>query len=197
MIKLGVFYCVENNLEKDVNSLKSFFKSKSTKNKYLNHLAHSAIYVFDIDSNKLNNVILEFENLQKILFSTSLFINKWKIFENDILTSLNTLCLEIELTDELKVLQMNVVKSLCKYHAQNIKINFEADLLKSNNKYGYPFVGNHWIPHITVGSLSIDTKKILEYSEGLFNFSRKFTINNLGLFKINGDSHELLKKIKF
>ena len=24
MVKLGVFYCVENNLEKDVNSLKSF-----------------------------------------------------------------------------------------------------------------------------------------------------------------------------
>ena len=197
MIKLGVFYCVENNLEKDVNSLKSFFKSKSNNHKYLNHLAHSTIYVFDIDSKKLNNVILEFENLQKTLSSSSSYIDKWKIFENDKLTGLNTLSLEIELTDQLKVLQMNVVKCLCKYHSQNIKINFDGDLLESYNKYGYPYVGKNWIPHITIGSLEISPKKIFDYLEGLFNFSREITINKLGLFKINGDSHELLKKIEF
>ena len=64
-------------------------------------------------------------------------------------------------------------------------------------KYGYPYVGKNWIPHITIGSLEIPSKKIFEYLEGLFNFSREITINKLGLFKINGDSHELLKKIEF
>tara|TARA_B100000795_G_C22680086_1_gene391440 strand:+ start:341 stop:934 length:594 start_codon:yes stop_codon:yes gene_type:complete len=197
MTKLGVFYCLGNDLKSDVEELKLFFNSKCKISKYLNHLAHSTIYVFEIDPKKLNDVSKKFESLQKSMVPVSSTIKNWRVFENDILTSLNTLCLEIELTNNLKDLQMNVVKSLFQFHSKNKKLNFEGDLQFSNEKYGYPFVGNHWIPHITVGSLNLDSKKITKYAEGLFKFSREITINNLCLFKIDGDSHQLIKKIGF
>jgi len=197
MIRLGVFYCLESGLKNYVESFKLFFSSKCEISKYLNHSAHSTIYVFDVEANKLDDVIFEFEDLQKSLIRLSSHISKWSVFENDILTSLNTLCLEIELTNELKALQMSVVKSLYKFHLQNKNINFEGDLQFSNIKYGYPFVGDHWIPHITIGSLDIIPERLLDYSEGLLPFPKEIKINNLGLFKIEGDSHKLIKKIEF
>ena len=38
MIKLGVFYCLEDGFKNDVESFKSFFSSKCEISKYLNHL---------------------------------------------------------------------------------------------------------------------------------------------------------------
>ena len=51
----------------------------------------------------------------KVLSPVSSQITKWRVFERDILTGLNTLCLEIEITKGLKLLQLNVVESLCKF----------------------------------------------------------------------------------
>ena len=197
MIKLGVFYCVDGILKNDVESIKSFFKTKSKESKYLNHLVHSTLYVFEIESKKINDVIEKFQSLQKILSPVSSQINKWRVFENDILTDLNTLCLEIELSKDLLSLQMNIVNSLLEFHLKNPNTDFEGFLKESYIQYGYPFVGEHWIPHITIGSLDIDKKKLTYFSDGTFNLPRRIKINNLGLFKIEGDSHSLIKRIEF
>ena len=197
MIKLGVFYCVESVLKNNVESIKSFFKTKSKESKYLNHFVHSTLYVFDIESKKINKVIEKFESLQKVLSPVSSQITKWRVFERDILTGLNTLCLEIEITKDLKLLQKNVVESLYKYHSKKMKNSFDGDLKSSNDKYGYPFVGDHWIPHITIGSLDIDKKKLTNFYKGIFDFPKEIKINNLGIFQIETDSHTLIKRIEF
>ena len=197
MIKLGVFYCVDSVLNYKVESIKSFFNKKSRDNKYLNHIVHSTLYVFQIESKKINDVIEKFESLQKVLSPVSSQITKWRVFEYDILTGLNTLCLEIEPTKELKLLQLNVVESLYKFHSRKMKNNFDGDLKSSNDKYGYPFVGDHWIPHITIGSLDIDKNQLIDFSQGMLNFPREIKINNLGLFQIEKNSHLLIKRIGF
>jgi 2'-5' RNA ligase len=197
MIKLGVFYCPENDLKNNIESIKSYFASRSQTNKYLDHLVHTTIYVFDTDLIELNQIIKEFESLQNKLHPQSLQITNWRVFENDILTSLNTLCLEIKLTNHLRLFQENIVKALSKFNSNERNSTFNGDLKRSNDKYGYPFVGKHWIPHLTIGSLEIESNKILDYTDGLFEFSRKIVINNLCLFKIEGDSHLLIKKIEF
>lgn len=197
MIKLGVFYCPENNLKNEIESVKSFFTAKSQINQYLDHLAHMTVYVFDIHPTKLPETIQKFENLQNILLPLSSEITNWKVFENDLLTNLNTLCLEIELTADLFQLQTNVVNDLQEFHTNKIKKTFDGVFKVSNDKYGYPFVGKHWIPHFTIGSMEIEVNKIIEFSTALFHFSKPFTINNLSLFKIEKDSHFLIKKIEF
>ena len=196
MIKLGVFYCLEDGFKNDVESFKSFFSSKCEISKYLNHLPHLSLYVFNISSNNLSDVIFEFNKMQKSLNQFSSKTVKWKVFENDILTKLNTLCLEIELSNELKFLQMKVVGSLSKFHVKNYS-EYEGELKLSNERHGYPFVGDHWIPHITIGSMDIKSENLLELSEKLFAFPQKISINNICLFKIKGDYHELIKKIDF
>jgi hypothetical protein len=172
MIKLGVFYCLEDGFKNDVESIKSFFSSKCEISKYLNHLPHLSLYVFNINSNNLSDVILEFKEMQKSLDQFSAQIVKWKVFENDILTKLNTLSFEIELSNELKVLQMKVVDSLSNFHIKNNN-EYEGELKFSNDRYGYPFVGNHWIPHITIGSMDINTKNLFKFSERVICLSSR------------------------
>ena len=50
---------------------------------------------------------------------------------------------------------------------------------------------------ITIGSINISKEKLLNYTKGLLTFPKEIKINNLGLYKIEGDSHQLLKKIYF
>ena len=197
MIKLGVFYSPENDLRNNIEFIKTYFGSKSKINKYLDHLVHSSLYVFNTELIEINEIIKEFENLQITLIPITSKITKWIVFGDDILTGLNTLCLEVELTNELKNLQYNIVNTLFKFHSNEFQNSFEGDLKISNDKYGYPFVGEHWIPHFTIGSMEIETKKILEHSDGLFQFPKDIVINNLSLYKIEGDSHSLIKKIRF
>ena len=197
MIKLGVFYSPENDLRNNIEFIKTYFGSKSKINKYLDHLVHSSLYVFNTELIEINEIIKEFENLKITLIPITSKITKWIVFGDDILTGLNTLCLEVELTNELKNLQYNIVNTLFKFHSNEFQNSFEGDLKISNDKYGYPFVGEHWIPHFTIGSMEIETKKILEHSDGLFQFPKDIVINNLSLYKIEGDSHSLIKKIRF
>ena len=83
------------------------------------------------------------------------------------------------------------------FHLKKTNTDFEGLLKKSYIQYGYPFVGEHWIPHITIGSLDIEKKKLTEFSEEMINFPITIKINNLGLFKIEADSHSLIKRIEF
>ena len=197
MIKLGVFYCVDGILKNDVQSIKSFFKTKSKESKYLNHLVHSTIYVFETDEINLDSLIETFGSLGNDLTPVSTKINKWRIFEDDVLTGLNTLCLEVELTKDLLFFQKKVVETLHKFISIRDWNNFKGDLKISNEKYGYPFVGEHWIPHFTVGSLELNPDIILNDIKHLFNFPKKIQFNNLSMYIIDGDSHSLIKSIQF
>ena len=67
----------------------------------------------------------------------------------------------------------------------------------SNEKYGYPFVGEHWIPHFTVGSLELNPDIIINDIKPLFNFPKKIQFNNLSMYVIDVDSHTLIKSIQF
>ena len=197
MIKLGIFYCPDHNLTTEVDYIKLFFKEKSKKNKYLDHLVHSTIYVFETDEINLDSIIETFGSLGNDLTPVSTQINKWRIFEDDVLTGLNTLCLEVELTKDLLFFQKKVVESFHKFISIRDWNNFKGELKISNEKYGYPFVGEHWIPHCTVGSLELNPDIILNDIKPLFNFPKKIQFNNLSMYIIDGDSHTLIKSIQF
>ena len=43
----------------------------------------------------------------------------------------------------------------------NLSNDFKNDslLYRSNKNYGFPYVGDHWIPHFTVASLTSNKRK--------------------------------------
>jgi hypothetical protein len=197
MIKLGVFYNCDIELENKIQIIKLLFKEKSKKNKYIDHPVHLSFYVFEAESKNLKKILDEFKKIKKNLNPCSNSITNWKVFENDILTKLNTLCLEMELLNNIQSVQIKIVDTLSKFHVKNnSKMNFSGEFLKSYNLFGYPFVGKHWIPHITIGSLDMSLNEIDIQLDKLFSFPKLITINNLNLYLIEDEKHTLIEKIE-
>ena len=71
-------------------------------------------------------------------------------------------------------------------------------LKKNYNKYGFPFAGDIWVPHVTISSINnIDTnhnflKEFLGYKIKL-----KETIKYIEFYEIKNDKHNFLFKTNF
>ena len=104
--------------------------------------------------------------------------------------------MDVEKSNDLMELQLAIGESLINLHYENNQ-NYNGLLESSNKRYGYPFIGSHWIPHITIGSIEMHVDKILENSNDLFIFPRELIVDNLSLYKIEGDKHDLLYKTTF
>lgn len=196
MIRLGVFLEVEPDLKDRVKKIKAFFLTKKKKHKYLDHPPHLTFYVFNARKEDLNEICKTLDVISKKINPFKISIKKWRVFENDVLTLLNTLCLDVEKSNDLMELQLAIGESLINLHYENNQ-NYNGLLESSNKRYGYPFIGSHWIPHITIGSIEMHVDKILENSNDLFIFPRELIVDNLSLYKIEGDKHDLLYKTTF
>ena len=72
----------------------------------------------------------------------------------------------------------------------------ENEYAKSQEKYGYPFVGKHWIPHITVGSVDLAKSKIEEEIKKLEIINLTIKADSLHFYEIKNEKHKLIKKMK-
>lgn len=57
-------------------------------------------------------------------------------------------------------------------------------------RYGFPFVGEHWIPHFSIASLKVakDHSLLREFQKERFKF--EFTVNGISMWQIDGDEHQ-------
>lgn len=199
MSKYGIFFIPEKTLVDEINSIKNYFLLNSSKNKYLEHPVHSSIYVIDVKKNSEENLIDSFTKLKEQINPTYCKLEGWSVFEKDPLTGgLNTLYLKIEKKLTLFQIQLKVAEALNLFHRKTpISFPFKNEFKSSYDKYGYPFIGNHWIPHVTVGSLSMDLIQINNCIKNFTLNSNKLLINSLCLFHIEKDNHHLIKQINF
>lgn len=194
-IKLGVLFECSGDLKTSILLLKSHFLKKGIKSKYLDHFAHLTFYVFETASSNLKTVIDTFSVIKQDFTSFEISILGLNVFEEDILTGLNTIHYEVEKLNNLSQFQLQIVESLCPYAQVNEMKNFKGNFHQSYHKWGYPFVGDIWIPHITIGSLDMPKNELIDQALK-FRTPTTIEIDNLSLFLIEGDNHTLLNKIK-
>ena len=84
----------------------------------------------------------------------------------------------------------------------NIKLNKvfskNSQEQKSFKKFGFPYVGKHWIPHITI--CSVLDKKINIMLEKKFKKTRiktSFLTDEIYISLVKKDSLKIIKRIKF
>lgn len=194
-IKLGVFFECSGDLQTSILLLKSHFFKKGIKSKYLDHFAHLTFYVFETASSNLKTVIDTFSAIKQDFNSFEISISGLNVFEEDILTGLNTLHYEVEKSNNLSQFQLQIVKSLSPYAQVNEMKNFKGNFHQSYRKWGYPFVGDIWIPHITIGSVDMPKNELIDQALK-FKIQKTNKFDNLSLFLIEADNHTLLNKIK-
>ena len=194
-IKYCVLFFPENKLDKLIKNYKNEYKNLEDKENYFNHPPHLSFYLFNSVNNK-EEIISQFKriayNQVKILY------DGWKVFENDQNSSKDTVVMSFKNNSELKKLQFIIAKSMNNFRFSKISYkniwNNEYEI--SYNNWGYPFVGNHWIPHITIGSIPSSQKfltdKLIHEKPSIDNI----IINKLTLCSVDGNTHKTLSVIK-
>ena len=194
--KIGVFWIPPDDVITKINYLKSLMINSDIKHKYTSHPVHSSIYVFE--SNYPINQIMD--DIKLKLFNYKSFkikFDNWNIFKSDILANnYDTLYYKLHKSIELYNLQFFIANNLKKYSFSN-KIDFKYfnhSMIKSYNEYGYPFIGEHWIPHVSVGSCK-DVENLYYENYNSIKFKESYNFNNIALYEIKNDNHFLLKII--
>ena len=195
MTKLGIFILPNKSIKNKILNLKKIVKKKFGSQKYLNHLPHCTIYVFNTTKSNLRF-------LKKIKFKIPIKnklikITKTDIFYNDPVTQGNTYILKIDKNNFLKKLQLLILKNFRKY-SEKKKLKFVNKTMKKNYAInGYPFINSNWKPHFTIASISkgkdqINFKKLFRE----INTRYKQTVNQIYLYQIKKNQHKLICKIK-
>ena len=191
-MKIGIFIEPNGPLKENIINWKKKFNKINNRFKYINHPPHLSIFTKEIkksEFNKINlNVILK--NIASHSSKINLEFNKNIIFYNDELTNGNTLVISTKRNKELMKFQKLIAKELLIFSNINKNKIFKNSLFtESNDKYGNPFVGNHWSPHLTICSVNnnLYSDVINEFLDQKVQY--KYIFNRFSLWIINEDNH--------
>ena len=194
---LGIFIEPEGKLKKFIIRWKYKIRKNYTNTNYVNHPTHSTIYTANLKNKK--KVIIEIREVLKNFKSFKIKINKTDIFFNDKFTNKDTIYLNIKKNKKIYILQKKIAEKLKifkkKDNLKNKKF-FDTNLKNSFKKYGFPFVGSHWKPHFTIGSIKDFAKKkdFRKFIKTKINFENN--VKTISLWKITKLRHIKIKEFK-
>jgi hypothetical protein len=188
--KYGIFWIPNGELNQFVESWKNRFREIEPDAFFLNHPVHSTVFLFNAHEQDQSQIISRIKNV-KINF----LVDSWKIFYNDLVTGGDTLSVGLIPNTLAFQFQHDLSESLLDFIKTPLFYNnvWEGKYKESYDRYGFPFVGSHWIPHLTIASLKKEGKKLIdEINATTINLNPKENTGSLALFKILGDNHQLI-----
>jgi len=194
---IGIFIEPTKELKTYINKWKKKINKKFIRAKLTSHPPHSTIYYADLVKNK--DILKVLETTLKTINSFKITVSKTLIFYDDKLTTGDIMCLSINKNNELFQIQKKIARNLKFFIKKDPKKNNELTdkiLLASVKQFGYPFVGDHWLPHFTIGSIknkrtSNEFKQFIEEKIKFMN-----NVNHISAWKISGNKHTLIKRFK-
>ena len=196
-MSLAVFVLPEEPFTSELLLWKNKIKKDFPKQPYANHPPH--LTLINLESTDESEVIKKLSSFSKKLSSIKVEVNSRNVFLNDAFTGGHTIYFGLKQNNSLMKLQILIADALAPIKKNtNLSNNFKNDslLYRSNKNYGFPYVGDHWIPHFTVASLT--TKKRKKFLKNFLSLpaSFNFEINRFSIWRINQDVHTKLKTIK-
>lgn len=197
MNKFGIFFEPTEKLARFINDCKKRVDQALPNQPYCNHPPHSTILCTWFREIEQVEFVLE-----QLLFEESPIpynIKESMCFYDDALTGGHTVAIKIDDTSgRMADLQGKVAEGLRAF------IDFSAapkprGFLLSNpfhssyEKFASPFVGSHWIPHMTIASLKVEKDNPLLLSLFKSEFKQEGFFNEVSLVEIKGDIHSCIK----
>ena len=199
MYKIAAFIEFEKKITNKILNQKKIVKKKFGNQIYLNHPVHLTLFTLNIKRiNELKKIYIN--NKNKVSKPLQVSLIKPGIFYNDPLTGGHTFFHYIKKNKKISEIQLRHLKKINKKIFVYKKNNnlFKNKILKKNyRKYGFPFTGNVWIPHITVASIK-NLKKNNKYIKKFLSEKIKLncSIKEIKFYKIAKDRHDFLFKVK-
>ncbi len=197
LIKYGVFWKPSEKITDFIAYWKNRVSRVEPDADYLKHPVHCTLYLLMAKKSDEVLLIKKMEKICSQIHAFELSFSGWIVFENDAITNADTLVLKIKLNKQLLELQRKIVEEMSLYRQSDVicDVNWQAEYLESMKKWGYPFVGSHWIPHISVASVKNAGKICIDEALNLHDFPSIDLIGSLSLYTIENDRHDCLKTI--
>jgi 2'-5' RNA ligase len=194
----AVFIEPDYRLKKFIKVLKKKIYTNYNNSFFLNHPPHSTIFYSDLKNNKLalSNILKIFKRKMNI----KIICKVYSSFTDTPIKGQSTLFIKIKKNKELSKLQLDLANNLSNYVKKEYLIKnknkFKQKYLKSSFlKYGFPYVGRHWIPHFTIGSIrnkDQGLKKNFLKNNKIFIFK----VKHITFWNVHDDRHILIGKKK-
>ena len=190
--KYGIFWIPNEPTQKLVTKYKNKIEKIEKTAPYLNHLTHSTIFLFNGFEKNEKNI---FEMINKEISQLNIDIEDWYVFKNDEITQGDTLVLKIKKTKELLNFQKKIATKLLDLKEKNILYpnEWKGVYKKSYNKFGFPFVGSHWVPHITIASIQKNKHILNTIINEPFKINKQ-DLGHIGLYKVTDYAHICIYK---
>ena len=190
-MNFGIFITPRGKLYHNIIGWKNKIQTTLPDQHYCSHPPHCTILHSEMSNE--SEIIESLKKLISNLRKFKLYTYKTSVFWNDFATNRShTLVWTFQESTEIREIQIKIANELgpfIKARPIPTHLNKSKVLLDSFTKFGYPFVGKHWTPHMTVASLS--TKKdhylITEFLSQ--KVSLDLEINSLELWQIDKEKH--------
>jgi 2'-5' RNA ligase len=197
-VGLAVFIEPEGELRTNILRWKEMVETKYPNQSYCLHPPHSTLIHVNVKQEEM-----AIEAVGGVLKEIPAFKNR--ITETDVFWSdsatggAHTIYWKIKSNQTLFDLQRKVAESLQPFISSNPQPTFvnNALVLKNSfNRYGFPFIGNHWIPHLTIASLktSPNDPLIEEFLKQTCEF--EMVVSEVSCWRVEIDQHSCLEKYK-
>ena len=197
MSKFGIFFEPEPRLGKFINDCKRRVDLVLPNQPYCNHPPHSTVFCTWLKEIDKVDFVLEELSFQES--SIRYLMRDNMCFYDDALTGGHTVALKIDdPSGAIRDFQIKIAGILSGFIDFGKVPEASGFLLSepfksSYGKFAFPFVGAHWIPHMTIASLRVERNNplLLSLLESEFEFEGVF--HQFSLVEIEGDVHSLIK----
>ncbi|MDA8698170.1 2'-5' RNA ligase family protein [Rhodopirellula sp.] len=187
----GIFIEPKGVMKEYLQQKKREVKKQFGWQSYVDHPAHSTLFCGRMTDEE--NWISILNNLQHP--PLQIHCRSFRVFYNDPqCNGTDTLTMAIE-GEQLHNLQLQIAGCL-KPYSEIAPMTFSDEAMqRSWNNYGFPFIGNHWIPHMTIASL--DPEKCNAFMQKTLKESIDFHFrcDEISVWKIDGEHHSKMKDV--
>jgi hypothetical protein len=195
--EIAVFIEPEGSLRQLVVERKAWLEAQMPGQPFCSHPPHATLLVGDYAP---PDVWVE-EATRKLATCAAfeLHTSGWQVFPDDALSGGGqTVAVRVTPSPALSDLQMNMAELLgpfCRAPQQAHPLATREPFATSLRRYGFPFVGNHWLPHFTVGSPRVPIGHPLIEKLQLGSASCTFAVTRLSVWRVHGEHHLRVREI--
>jgi len=196
MIKYALFIEPDAPLREFLLARKAWVASNKPGEPYCHHPPHCTLIV-----GRYGPPALWSKQVADVLAHEDPFVlacENYHVFYDDVLTGGHTVAVRVLPSHALSSLQQKLAEVLSDYIdvVEPLRAPLDQEPYSSSTqKYGFPFVGDHWMPHFSIASLRTDRddsmlKQLLEEP-----ISREVSVSEIAIWKVTDDEHERLEML--
>ncbi len=156
---------------------------------YLSHPVHSTLYL--METARVEAALVTLRHVASSLEPMVVALEQWRVFRADPATGGDTLTITLRSSGGLYDLQMAIARGLSPLRARSAdKVDtWHGEPRLSVESFGFPFVGPHWIPHVTIASLRGNPQDLVAKALATHPPAIQDRLDSLSAYQVEGDNH--------